>query len=82
MQARLEPVVMLAKSGRLPEDFFWTDAHNHDIPMTANDVIALEAAMIGAMVAKCFEIHRHQRELKEALERLTTSKEIMDFKVE
>ncbi|HBC5825904.1 TPA: DUF4376 domain-containing protein, partial [Escherichia coli] len=42
-QARLAPVSALAKSGQLPEGFFWTDAHNHDIPMTADDVLALEA---------------------------------------
>lgn len=80
-QARLEPVAMLAKRGQLPEGFFWTDAHNNDIPMTADEVMALEAAMIGAMVAKGFEIHRHQRELKAALDKLTTLDEVRAFKV-
>lgn len=81
-QARLAPVSALAKSGQLPEGFFWTDAHNHDIPMGAGDVLELESAMIGAMVAKGFEIHRHQRELKEALDKLSTLEEIRAFRVE
>ncbi|EFJ8858917.1 DUF4376 domain-containing protein, partial [Escherichia coli] len=81
-QARLAPVSALAKSGQLPEGFFWTDAHNHDIPMSAGDVLELESAMIGAMVAKGFEIHRHQRELKEALDKLSTLEEIRAFRVE
>ena len=81
-QARLQPVSLVARSGQLPADFFWTDAHNHDIPMTAEDVLALESAMVGAMVAKGFEIHRHQRELKDALEKLTNLEDIRAFKVE
>ncbi|EDL3486743.1 phage tail protein [Salmonella enterica subsp. enterica serovar Newport] len=81
-QARLQPVAALAKNGQLPDGFFWTDAHNHDVPMTAGEVLELESAMVGAMVAKGFEIHQHQRNLKEALAKLTTAKDVMAFKVE
>ena len=81
-QARLAPVSALAKSGQLPEGFFWTDADNRDVPVTAEDILALDAAMTGAMVAKGFEIHRHQRELKEALDKLSTLEEIRAFRVE
>ncbi|EMD4149635.1 DUF4376 domain-containing protein [Salmonella enterica] len=76
------PVAALAKNGQLPDGFFWTDAHNHDVPMTAGEVLELESAMVGAMVAKGFEIHQHQRNLKEALAKLTTAEDVLAFKVE
>ena len=72
---------MLAKSGQLPKDFFWTDAHNHDIPMIANDVMALEAAMIGAMVAKYFEIHQRQRAMKDEIDKLTDAGDIQCYPI-
>ncbi|EDW8498328.1 DUF4376 domain-containing protein [Salmonella enterica subsp. enterica serovar Enteritidis] len=77
-QSRLEPVAMLARNGQLPDGFFWTDAHNHDIPVTPADVQALEAAMVGAMVTKGFEIHQRQRQMKQALDKL---EEIRAFRV-
>ncbi|HGB9066260.1 TPA: DUF4376 domain-containing protein [Salmonella enterica subsp. enterica serovar Enteritidis] len=80
-QSRLEPVEMLAKSGQLPPGFFWTDAHNHDIPMTPADIQALEAAMIGAMVTKGFEIHQRQRQMKEEVNRLTNAQAVLDYVV-
>ncbi|EAN4326587.1 DUF4376 domain-containing protein [Salmonella enterica subsp. enterica serovar Oslo] len=80
-QSRLEPVAMLAKSGQLPPGFFWTDAHNHDIPMTPADIQALEAAMIGAMVTKGFEIHQRQRQMKEEVNRLTNAQAVLDYVV-
>ncbi|HAT1685546.1 TPA: DUF4376 domain-containing protein, partial [Klebsiella oxytoca] len=49
-QARLAPVVAVAKSGALPPGFFWTDADNIDVPMTADELVALEAAMQQNMV--------------------------------
>ncbi|ELJ4826498.1 DUF4376 domain-containing protein, partial [Salmonella enterica] len=42
-QTRLAPVVAVAKSGVLPPGFFWTDADNIDVPMTADELTALEA---------------------------------------
>ncbi|ECK8872642.1 DUF4376 domain-containing protein [Salmonella enterica subsp. enterica] len=81
-QARLQPVAALAKNGQLPNGFFWTDAHNHDVPITAGEVLELESAMVGAMVAKGFEIHQHQRSLKETLAKLTTVEDVLAFKVE
>lgn len=50
--------------------------------MTAGEVLELESAMVGAMVAKGFEIHQHQRNLKEALAKLTTAEDVLAFKVE
>ncbi|HFW3715958.1 TPA: DUF4376 domain-containing protein [Salmonella enterica subsp. enterica serovar 6,7:y:-] len=80
-QSRLEPVAMLAKNGQLLEGFFWTDANNEDIPVTPADIQALEAAMIGAMVTKGFEIHQRQRQMKQALDKLNTLEEIRTFRV-
>lgn len=44
-QTRLAPVIAVAKSGALPPGFFWTDADNIDVPMTADELTVLEAAM-------------------------------------
>ncbi|HCM6314047.1 TPA: DUF4376 domain-containing protein [Salmonella enterica subsp. enterica serovar 14:z:e,n,x] len=80
-QNRLEPVAMLAKNGQLPEGFFWTDAHNHDIPMTPADIQTLEAAMTGAMVTKGFEIHQRQRQMKNEVNSLTNAQAVLDYVV-
>ncbi|EBZ4888414.1 DUF4376 domain-containing protein [Salmonella enterica subsp. enterica serovar Bredeney] len=80
-QARLQPVAALVKNGQLPDGFFWTDAHNHDVPMTAGKVLELESAMVGAMVVKGFEIHQRQRQMKQALDKLNTLEEIRTFRV-
>ncbi|EAZ8024039.1 DUF4376 domain-containing protein, partial [Salmonella enterica] len=42
-QTRLAPVVAVAKSGELPPGFFWTDADNIDVPMSTDELTALEA---------------------------------------
>ncbi|EEG3089860.1 DUF4376 domain-containing protein [Salmonella enterica] len=80
-QNRLGPVAMQAKNGQLPEGFFWTDAHNHDIPVTPADIQALEAAMIGAMVIKGFEIHQRQRQMKEDVSGLANVNDILNYPV-
>ncbi|MFS9904521.1 DUF4376 domain-containing protein, partial [Salmonella enterica] len=56
-QARLAPVVAVAKSGTLPPGFFWTDADNNDVPVTTDELTALEAAMQQNMVLQGFKIH-------------------------
>ncbi|WGE29408.1 DUF4376 domain-containing protein [Edwardsiella tarda] len=70
-QARLSPVVAVAHAGLLPASFFWTDADNNDVPMTADKLIALEAAMQQQMVAEGFKIHERQRQMKEAVDAMT-----------
>ncbi|EBG6881514.1 DUF4376 domain-containing protein, partial [Salmonella enterica subsp. diarizonae serovar 61:r:z53] len=60
-QTRLAPVVAVAKSGALPPGFFWTDADNIDVPMTADELTALEVAMQQNMVPQGFKIHERQR---------------------
>lgn len=80
-QARLAPVVAVAKAGMLPAGFFWTDADNIDVPVTTDDLTALEAAMEQNMVLQGFKIHERQRQMKEAVDKLTDYKAIQDYAV-
>ncbi|HGB3909036.1 TPA: DUF4376 domain-containing protein [Salmonella enterica subsp. enterica serovar Birkenhead] len=78
-QARLAPVVAVAKSGALPPGFFWTDADNIDVPVTADELTALEAAMQQNMVFQGFKIHERQRQMKEEVDKLTDYKAIQNY---
>lgn len=80
-QTRLAPVVAVAKSGALPPGFFWTDADNIDVPMTADELTALEAAMQQNMVLQGFKIHECQRQMKEEMDKLTDYKAIQQYAV-
>ncbi|HHN9672734.1 TPA: DUF4376 domain-containing protein, partial [Escherichia coli] len=80
-QVRLEPSVAAAKAGILPEGFFWTDAENNDVPMTAEALLALSAAAEKAMFQKGMEIHIRQRTMKKELEKLTSADEILAYPV-
>ncbi|EDF0808124.1 hypothetical protein AG64_12710 [Salmonella enterica subsp. enterica serovar Newport] len=80
-QTRLAPVVAVAKSGALPPGFFWTDADNIDVPMTADELTALEAAMQQNMVLQGFKIHERQRQMKEDVDKLTDYKAIQQYAV-
>ncbi|HAU2966511.1 TPA: DUF4376 domain-containing protein [Salmonella enterica subsp. diarizonae] len=80
-QTRLAPVVAVAKSGALPPGFFWTDADNIDVPMTADELTALEASMQQNMVLQGFKIHERQRQMKEEMEALTTLADIRNYRV-
>ncbi|EBR4568060.1 DUF4376 domain-containing protein [Salmonella enterica] len=80
-QARLAPVVAVAKSGMLPPDFFWTDAGNVDVPMTPDDLAALETAMQQNMVIGGFKIHERQRQMKEDIARLTSVSDVLNYPV-
>ncbi|ECI3332262.1 DUF4376 domain-containing protein [Salmonella enterica subsp. diarizonae] len=80
-QTRLAPVVAVAKSGTLPPGFFWTDADNIDVPMTADELTALEVAMQQNMVLQGFKIHERQRQMKEEVDKLTDYKAIQTYAV-
>ncbi|EBJ4701457.1 DUF4376 domain-containing protein [Salmonella enterica] len=80
-QTRLSPVVAVAKSGMLPPGFFWTDADNIDVPLTTDELTALEAAMQQNMVLQGFKIHERQRQMKEEVDKLTDYKAIKDYAV-
>ncbi|WZX60075.1 DUF4376 domain-containing protein [Salmonella enterica subsp. diarizonae serovar 58:r:z53] len=78
-QTRLAPVVAVAKSGALPPGFFWTDADNIDVPVTADELTALEAAMQQNMVLQGFKIHERQRQMKEEVDKLTTMDDVREY---
>ncbi|WZX59618.1 DUF4376 domain-containing protein [Salmonella enterica subsp. diarizonae serovar 58:r:z53] len=80
-QTRLAPVVAVARTGALPPGFFWTDADNIDVPMTADELTALEAAMQQNMVIQGFKIHERQRQMKEEVDKLTDYKAIQAYAV-
>ncbi|MCV3039817.1 DUF4376 domain-containing protein, partial [Escherichia coli] len=63
-------------AGLLPEGFFWTDADNNNVVLTREKLIALNDAMMVAMVAEGFKIHERQREMKEQLSLLSTLSDI------
>ncbi|EDJ9870710.1 phage tail protein [Salmonella enterica] len=80
-QDRLTPVLVVAKSGQLPEDFFWTDANNNDVPVTKDDLTAIDAGMTQAMVTQGFKIHERQRQMKKDIAGLTTVSDILNYSV-
>lgn len=80
-QDRLAPVLVVAKSGQLPEGFFWTDANNEDVPVTVDDLTAIDAGMTQAMVAQGFKIHERQRQMKKDIDELTKVGDILNYSV-
>ncbi|ECH4009978.1 DUF4376 domain-containing protein [Salmonella enterica subsp. enterica] len=80
-QDRLAPVLVVAKSGQLPEGFFWTDANNEDVPVTVDDLTAIDAGMTQAMVIQGFKIHERQRQMKKDISELTKVGDILNYPV-
>ncbi|HAG2284126.1 TPA: DUF4376 domain-containing protein [Salmonella enterica] len=80
-QARLAPVVAVARTGVLPQGFFWTDADNIDVPMTPDELTALESAMQQNMVIQGFKIHERQRRMKEEVDKLTELSAVRNYTV-
>ncbi|EAS6067693.1 DUF4376 domain-containing protein [Salmonella enterica] len=80
-QDRLAPVLVVAKSGQLPDGFFWTDANNEDVPVTIDDLTAIDAGMTQAMVVQGFKIHERQRKMKKDISELTRVGDILDYPV-
>ncbi|EFO7989218.1 DUF4376 domain-containing protein [Salmonella enterica] len=80
-QDRLAPVLVVAKSGQLPEGFFWTDANNEDVPVTVDDLTAIDAGMTQAMVNMGWKIHERQREMKKEVDELKRASDILNYPV-
>ncbi|ECH9563099.1 DUF4376 domain-containing protein [Salmonella enterica subsp. salamae] len=80
-QDRLAPVLIVAKSGQLPPGFFWTDASNEDVPVTVDDLTAIDAGMTQAMVVQGFKIHERQRQMKKDISELTKVSDILNYPV-
>ncbi|HFW4264642.1 TPA: DUF4376 domain-containing protein, partial [Salmonella enterica subsp. diarizonae serovar 61:r:-] len=71
----------VAKSGQLPPGFFWTDANNEDVPVTVDDLLAIDAGMTQAMVVQGFKIHERQRQMKKDIDELTKVGDILNYSV-
>ncbi|UMR99555.1 DUF4376 domain-containing protein [Escherichia coli] len=80
-KTRIEPVMALVTAGALPEGFFWTDANNEDIPVTAELLKAIYSGMQAALVAQGFKIHERQRQMKQEVALLKTVAEIEGYVV-
>ncbi|HCN4205693.1 TPA: DUF4376 domain-containing protein, partial [Escherichia coli] len=78
---RLGMSASAARGGVLPEGFFWTDAENNDVPMTADELISLSDAAGKVMFRKGLEIHIRQREMKKAIAELSDSETILAYRV-
>ncbi|EGR7452842.1 DUF4376 domain-containing protein [Salmonella enterica] len=78
-QERLSPSVQMAKANKLPAGFIWTDADNNDVPVTAGELLNLSDAIDQAMFTMGLKIHMRQREMKEAVDKLTDVKAILDY---
>ncbi|END2760318.1 DUF4376 domain-containing protein [Salmonella enterica] len=80
-QDRLAPVLVVAKAGQLPDGFFWTDASNEDVPVTVDDLLAIDAGMTQVMVTQGFKIHERQRQMKKDISELTKVSDILNYPV-
>jgi hypothetical protein len=64
-QAALNAQVQrIAAGGRLPAGFYWTDFHGQDVPVSADDLIAIS----DAMASYSFAVHDRARKLKRAVQ--------------
>lgn len=70
--------INIAVSQNLPDGFFWTDANNTDVPLNADQLKTLAAAMETALFAHGFAIHKRQREMKRGIEAMDIN-EILAF---
>ncbi|EEH2317608.1 DUF4376 domain-containing protein [Salmonella enterica] len=80
-QERLALSVQAARENRLPDGFIWTDADNNDVPVNADELLKLGDAISQAMFTKGLQIHMRQRAMKEAVDKLTDARAIMDYPV-
>ncbi|EAO0751677.1 DUF4376 domain-containing protein [Salmonella enterica] len=80
-QERLSLSVQMAKQNKLPAGFIWTDADNNDVPVTADELLNLSAAIDQAMFTKGLQIHLRQRQMKEEVESLTALDAIRGYVV-
>ncbi|EIS6411576.1 DUF4376 domain-containing protein [Salmonella enterica] len=78
-QERLTLSVQMAKANKLPAGFIWTDADNNDVPVTEGELLNLSDAIDQAMFTMGLKIHMRQREMKEAVDKLTDARAILDY---
>ena len=78
---RLSPVTVLARANALPDGFFWTDADNHDVGLSNDELVELESTMTQQMVLRGFRIHERQRLMKGEVAQLKTLDDIQRYSV-
>lgn len=81
-QQRLEMAVDIARQNSLPEGFFWTNAHNQDVPLTAGQLLELNEAISKAMFTKGLQIHVRQRQMKKEVENFTEVEKVINYPVD
>ncbi|EDK3117623.1 phage tail protein [Salmonella enterica subsp. enterica serovar Panama] len=79
--ARLTPVLIVASAGRLPSGFFWTDANDNNVPVSADDLTQLNQEIAFAMVMQGLKIHERQQKMKQDIEALTRVNDILEYSV-
>ncbi|HHR4769107.1 TPA: DUF4376 domain-containing protein [Salmonella enterica] len=79
--SRINPVLSMAGSSSLPTGFFWTDADNNDVPVTYDDLQAINKGMIEAMAQNGWHIHERQREMKKEVDALVRVGDILSYSI-
>ncbi|ECI2309741.1 DUF4376 domain-containing protein [Salmonella enterica subsp. enterica serovar Infantis] len=79
--ARITPALIAASAGKLPAGFFWTDADDNNVPVSADDLIQLNQEIAVAMVMQGFKIHERQQKMKQDIEALTRVNDILEYSV-
>ncbi|EMU8494018.1 DUF4376 domain-containing protein [Salmonella enterica] len=79
--ARITPVLIVASAGKLPAGFFWTDANDNNVPVSAGDLTELNQEIAVAMVMQGLKIHERQQKMKQDLEALTRVNDILNYPV-
>lgn len=78
-KSRLDYAYEAAMMGALPPGFFWTNADNLDVPMTPEQLIQFRAEMGTALVARGFQIHARQRQMKQDISIMSSVEEIQNY---
>ncbi|ELS0679151.1 DUF4376 domain-containing protein [Salmonella enterica] len=79
--ARIAPALIAASAGKLPAGFFWTDADDNNVPVSADDLIQLNQEIAVTMVMQGFKIHERQQKMKQDIEALTRVNAILEYSV-
>lgn len=78
VRERLKPTVGVARARGLPDGFFWTDADDNDVPISADELMQLDAAHDVELWQQGYAIHARQRQMKEAVAAMN-EKELATF---
>lgn len=77
-QTTLSSMANAVSSGMVvPDDFFWTSFDNKDVPLSGQDIKALNAAMMTFV----FSTHSYARSLKEQIEAQQTNEAVMGINI-